>query len=213
MTHGYSRVTRFAGVAATPVCIELPLPPRGVLEHVILTQLDGTPGAGTVTVYNRKGACSAETDLNVAESGVVTTVLTASGYASVTFTADHNLKVGDTFEIKGCTVSDYNVTHTVVSVVSSTIVVTDVAFAGNGADGFWQTSPFNPTNNPASHIVYSGTIAAGSLQAFDIARGYANSDNQSETMRTRHQALWAEVTPTETANYEIAATATADAIV
>ena len=212
MPSGYSRVTQFAGVAATPICVELPLPPRGNLDRVILTQLTGTPGAGTVVIYKRKGACSLENDLNVDESGVVSTVLTAAGDASVTFTADHNLKVGDTFEVKGCTVTAYNVTHTVASVTSPTVVVTDIAYTSDGADGFWQTSPFNPTNNPASHIVYSGTIASGSLQAFDIDRGYENSDNQSETMRARYQALWAEVTPAETGDYEIAATAEADAI-
>lgn len=212
MPSGYSRVTQFAGVAATPICVELPAPPRGTLERIVLTQLSGTPGAGTVVVYNRKGACVSENDLNVDESGVVDTVLTNSGDASVTFTEDHNLKVGDTFEIKGCDVGAYNVTHTVTSVTSPTIVVTDIAYTSDGSDGFWQTSPFNPTNNPASHIVYSGTIAAGSLQAFNINRGYENSDNQSETMRARYQALWAEITPTENGNYEIAMTAEADAI-
>lgn len=212
MPSGYSRVTPFAGVASTPICVELPLPPRGVLERIILTQLDGTPGAGTVDIYNRKGACAEEADLNVDESGVVSTVTDSGGDASVLFTADHNLKVGDTFEIKGCSVAAYNVTHTVASVTNSTTVVTDVAYTSNGADGFWQTSPFNPTRNPASHLIYSGTIASGSLQAFDIDRGYENSDNQSETMRTRYQALWAEITPTQSGNYEIAATAEAEAV-
>ena len=212
MPSGYSRVTPFAGVTATPICVELPLPPRGTLDRIILTQLDGTPGAGTVNIYNRKGACVEEADLNVDESGVVTTVVTGSGDAQVAFTADHNLKVGLTFEIKGCDVAAYNVTHTVVTVVNATTVITDIAYTSDGTDGFWQTTPFNVTNNPASHLVYSGTIAAGSLQAFDIDRGYENSDNQSETMRARYQALWAEVTPAETGNYEIAATAEADAV-
>jgi hypothetical protein len=193
--------------------VELPLPPRGVLDRIILTQLDGTPGAGTVVIYNRKGACLEEADLNVDESGVVATVVTNSGDAEVAFTADHNLKVGDTFEVKGCDVAAYNgVTHTVTEVVDATTVVTDIAYTSDGTAGFWQTSPFNVTNNPASHIVWTGTIAAGSLQGFDIDRGYENSDNQSETMRARYQALWAEVTPAETGNYEIAATAEADAV-
>lgn len=212
MPSGYSRIVSFDGEAATPVCVELPVPPRGTLSRLILTQLTGTPGAGTVVIYDRKGACALETDLNVAESGEVSTVLTAGGQASVTFTAEHNLKVGETFEIKGCTVAAYNVTHTVTAVTSSTVVVTDIAYVSNGSGGVWQTSPFDPTRNPASHIVYTGTIVAGSLQSFDINRGYANSDNQSETMRTRYQALWAEVTPTQTGSYEIAITAESDVI-
>jgi len=199
-------------VAATPICVELPLPPRGTLDRIILTQLDGTPGAGTVNIYNRKGACSTANDLNVAESGSVVTVDNEGGMARVMFDADHNLTVGATFEVKGCSTAAYNVTHTVTTVMSSILVVTDVAYTAGGAGGLWQTPPFNATNNPASHLVYSGTIAAGSLQAFDIDRGYENSDNQSKTMRARYQALWAEVTPAETGNYEIAATAEADAV-
>jgi hypothetical protein len=210
MPSGYSRVTPFAGVASTPICVELPLPPRGILERIILTQLSGTPGAGTVVVYNRKGACSTANDLNVAESGSVVTVDDEGGMARVLFDADHNLIVGATFEVKGCSTAAYNVTHTVTAVMSSILVVTDVA--AGGAGGLWQTTPFNATNNPASHIVYEGTIASGSLKEFDINRGYENSDNQSETMRARYQALWAEITPTETGNYEIAATAEAEAV-
>ncbi len=107
----------------------------------------------------------------------------------------------------------YNVTHTVVSVTSATVVVTDIAFTSGGTGGLWQTSPFIPTRNPASYLIYEGSLVAGSLQAFDIDRGYENRDNESETMRSRYSALWAEFTPATTATYEIAITCEADQII
>jgi len=207
MSGGYSRTVSFVGVAGSPVCVELPLPPRGILERLIVTQLTGTPGGGTVVVYDRKGACLGEVDLNVAESGQVAASADDGGFVAITFSANHNLKVGDTFEVKGHTEASVNTTHTVITVTSATVVVTDIAFVGVGADGVWQTSPFIPTSNPASHLVYEGTLVTGSLKAFNISRGYENRDNQSETMRTRYQALWMQFTPVNSGNYEVAVTA------
>ena len=213
MAGGYSRTVAFTGVAATPICVELPLPPRGILERLIVTQVSGTPGGGTLSVYNRKGACVGEVDLNVDESGSVTASAGSPGNVLIFFAADHNLKVGDSFEVKGHTEASVNVTHEVVTVVSSTVVVTDIAFVGVGTGGVWQTSPFFPTQHPDSHLVYEGTVAAGSLKAFDIGRGYENRDNQSETMRARHQALWMEFTPANPGDYEVAVTAEADTVI
>jgi hypothetical protein len=213
MANGYSRIVTVDGTAATSTCVELPAPPRGTLERIIVTQLDGVNGIGDITIYNRKGACSSSNDLNVAESGSVTTVTDLAGSARITFAADHNLIVGATLEIKGCDVADYNVTHTVTAVPLSGVVVTDIAYTSVGTGGLWQTSPYIPTSNPASHIVYAGSLTSGSLQAFDISRGYENRDNESQTMRSRYQALWAEFTPATTATYEIAITCEADSII
>ena len=213
MASGYSRIVTVDGTAATAQCVELPTPPRGTLDRIIVTQTSGVAGAGDIAIYNRKGACSTANDINVNESGEVTVVVTSGGSAAVETDADHNLKVGNTFEIKGCDIAAYNVTHTVVEVVSATVVVTDIAYTSDGTGGLWQTLPFIPTNSPASHLVYEGSLSSGSLQAFDIDRGYENRDNQSETMRSRNSALWAEFTPATTATYEIAITCEADQII
>ena len=149
----------------------------------------------------------------MASSGGISDIIDDGGSSLVTTNEDHLLKIGDTFEVKGCSVSAYNVTHTVTAVVSDVVVVTDVAYAGLATGGLWQTSPFIPTNAPASHLIFSGTLASGSLQAFDIDRGYENRDNQYETMRTRNTALWAEFIPATTADYEIAMTCEADNII
>lgn len=210
MAGGYTRVVKFTGTAGQPQCVELPVPPRGVLERLIITQLNGTPGAGTVSIFDRKGACQGETDLNVDESGEVTGVTSSGGSAAVEFAADHNLQVGDTFEIKECDVAAYNVTHTVVEVTSSTVVVTDISYTSDGTGGVWQTSPFLPTNNPASHLLYEGNLASGELKAFDVDQSYENRDNQSETMRTRYQALWLEITPAQSGDFEVSVTAESD---
>ncbi len=213
MASGYSRIVTVDGTAATAQCVELPTPPRGTLDRIIVTQTSGSGGAGDIAIYNRKGACSVANDIHVAESGNLVGVTNGSGFATVETDADHNLKVGDTFEVKGCSVAAYDTTHTVSSVTSATVVVTDVAFTSGGTGGLWQTSPFIPTSNPASHLIFEGSLASGSLQAFDIDRGYENRDNEDRTMRSRNTALWAEFTPATTATYEIAITCEADQII
>ncbi len=213
MASGYERVTKVSGTASVSMCVELPAPPRGTLDRLIVTQTSGSAGAGTINIYNRKGACSTANDIKVASSGGISTVADDSGSALVTTDADHLLKVGDAFEVKGCSVSAYNVTHTVTAVVSDVVVITDISYTSAGTGGLWQTSPFIPTNAPASHLIFSGTLSSGSLQAFDIDRGYENRDNQYETMRTRNTALWAEFVPATTADYEIAMTCEADNII
>jgi hypothetical protein len=213
MATGYSRTVQFAGVSGIATCVELPAAPRGVLERLIITQLTGTAAGGSVSVFDRKGACANANDLNVEEAGGVTSIADSGGSASITFDAAHNLQVGDQIEIKGSSVSAYNTTHTVASVTSDTVAVTDVAFTSGATGGLWQTLPFLPTANPASHLVYSGSVSSGSLQAFDIDRGYENRDNQSETKRTRSSALWLEYTPNQNGTFEVAITTESDGII
>ena len=213
MATGYSRVVEFSGTSGTATCVELPAAPRGVLDRLIITQLSGTSAGGTVSVFDRKGACANANDLNVEESGEVTSIADSGGSASITFDAAHNLKVGDEIEIKGSSVSAYNTTHTVTSVTSDTVAVTDVAFTSGATGGFWQTLPFLPTLNPVSHLVYSGSVSSGSLQAFDIDRGYENRDNQDEFRRARYSALWLEYTPDQNGTFEVAVTTESDGII
>jgi len=216
MASGYSRTVRFDATGGSISCVELPAPPRGVVERLIISQISGNSAGGPITVYDRKGACAEEADLHIDESGNVTSVADASGFASITFGADHNLKVGDSIEIKGSNQAAYNVTHTVTSITSVTVAVTDVAYTVAGTGGFWQTSPFLATTNPESHIVYEDTVvAATTLKVFDILRGYENRDNQSETMRARHAGLWLEFAPDSTGAqvWEIAITVVSEQLI
>lgn len=215
MAVGYSRIVEFSGTASTKTCVELPACPRGLLEKLVITQLTGTSAGGDFNVYDRKGACANANDLNVALSGGVTSVADSTdnpGQALITTDADHGLKVGDTIEVKGNTVSAYNVTHTVTVVPSATQVETDIAYTSGGTGGLWQTSPYMATRNPASHVVFSGTVSSGSFSNHNIDRGYENRDNQSETMRARYQALWLEYEPDQTGTFEVAITTESDAM-
>jgi hypothetical protein len=218
MSSGYSKVISFSVTCGTPAAIELPAPPRGVLERVILTQVGGGAEAATCNIYDRKGACEAATDLNVAHSGVIAAVADASGFASVTTTAAHNLTVGDSVEFKNCSESTYNVLQTVTAVVSDTQFITDVAYVSpESAGALWQTAPFNPTTQPITHLVYTFNKLSGTdYSSFDVQRSYENKDNQSNTMRRRASALWLEVLTVgtaETLNFEIAYTCRADTVV
>lgn len=217
MASGYSRVVPFSIICGTPACVELPMPPRGELDRLIITQVSGDPEAATINVYDRKGACIAASDLNVTESGTVSDYGVSGPTTTVSFNANHTLQVGDQFEVKGSDRPEYNVIHEVTSVVNATDVVTDVTFTDESTGGRWQTLPFDPTNRPVSHLILTAGVLAGEdYIAFDINRAYENKDNRSETMRSRHSALWLEfltVGAVEPSDWEVAYTCRADAIV
>ena len=217
MASGYSRVVPFSIICGTPACIELPAPPRGELDRLIVTQKSGDPEAAVLNIYDRKGACLAATDLNVAESGAVVAITNGMGPTVVQFSDPHRLLVGSQFEVKGNSVAAYNASHTVTAVIDATTVVTDVAYTEDGVGGLWQTLPYEPTHKPVTHLVLTANITSGvDYLAFDINRAYENQDNQSITMRTRHSALWLELLTTglaEPSEWEVAYTCRADAIV
>lgn len=218
MATGYSKVVTFSVTCGTPACIELPMPPRGILERLIVTQVSGPAEEGTINVYDRKGACIAGTDLNVAHSGVIDSIYDVSGSAGVETTEPHNLLPGDTFEVKNATETTYNTTFTVVSVTNDHQVVTNVSYtASEGTGALWQSSPFDPTTTPITHLVYTGDKESGTdLKVFDLNRAYENKDNQSETMRTRYSALWLEVLTVggpELLGFQVAYTCRADATI
>jgi hypothetical protein len=197
MPQGYSRTVRFDATAGQQAVVELPAPPRGELSRFILHQISGVVTAASFSVYDRKGACSTANDREVYASGAVQAVAASQSKAAFTFTAQHGMKAGDQFEVKGCDVSGYNTKFTVVSVLSATSVLTNVAYTANASAGYWQTLPWMPTYTPVTHLVLGDDIAAGGvLKEYDLGRGYENRDNQSQTMRCRHTALWLELNTT-----------------
>ena len=194
MAGSYSRIIPFATASTTEQCIELPAAPRGDIDRIIITQTSGTAMAATFKIYDRRGACVGASDINVTNSGDVSAIANAAGSVQVTFSAAHGMQVGDTFEIKENDVADYNTLHSVVTVVSDTAVISSVAYTGVSAvPGVWQTEPFLPTTSPAGHLLYAGTVVAGTdFTDFGINRGYENRDNQLEVSRLRNSALWLE---------------------
>lgn len=191
----YSRSISFSTTSST-VCVRIPAPFRGKLTRLTLTQVSGTPVGGEFRIYDRKGACAAATDLNVRLSGVVSAITTNVSGCQVVFTDTHGLYVGDQFVIKGCSVSTYNTTHTVLSVVNGTTVVSNVAFSSNGAGGLWQTPPFMPTRTPATHLILQEEVFPNApLYRLDLDRMYENRDNQNSTTRLASDSLWLEFVP------------------
>lgn len=213
MAGGYSRVVEFSVTNGVPTCVELPAVPRGSLRRLAIKDLQSNSSSGTFTVYNRRGACDSSLDLNVDESGLVNTITdNGSGSATISFTAATDLKVGDQIDVKGNNRSAYNTRHTVVSVIDTSTVVTDISYTADGSDGVWQTKPFIELSNPAMHAVYAGSISSGAFAAYDLYIGFENSDNQSETLRMRHQALWLEITMGSSTTLQAAITTESDTV-
>lgn len=212
----YSKSLEFDAEGGVESCIQLPMPPRGRLERLILKQISGTDVDADFSILNRRGASAVAVDLNVTHSGSVATVGNASGSARITFPVAHELKVGDTFDVKECDISDYNTRHTVVSVTSELIVVTDVSYTSGGTGGLWQTPPFIPLLDPEMYLVYAGAVNSGTtVKEFELNLAYENADNQSEVSRRRTSALWLSITPEGSGDktWQIAYTAVADALV
>jgi len=216
MSTSYSRTVAFTANGNLTTCVELPLPPRGELDRVILTQTSGTAANAVFKIYDRKGACTVATDLNVTASGGLDSVANSTGYCLVETLTGNGLKIGDTIEIKGSNVSAYNTKHTVTNIVSSFQVVTDIAYTSSAnSSGYWQTLPFLPTLAPVSHLIMTDTKQSNTdFVAFGLNRPYENRDNQSPVTRVRHSGLWLEITPagSGTKTWEISYTARANAI-
>lgn len=216
MATGYSRTVPFTVVCGVPAAIALPAPPRGVLDRVILTQLDSHAEAATCNIYDRKGACKAAIDLHVTQSGEVVSVVAAGGGdVQITTASPHYLKVGDQIELKNCVELSYNVLQTVTTVLSDTEVVTNVAYVSDEFSGvLWQTKPFLPTYAPVTHLVHTfNKIAGTDYIALDLDYAYENQDNQIEVTRLRTSALYLEVLTVGTAEpleFQVAYTCRAD---
>jgi len=208
MASGYSRTIDFTGLAGVPLAIELPMPPRGVLERVVFTQISGDSITANCYIYDRRGACIAAGDLNVINSGVVTgiyeTTTGIGGFLAIVTDEAHNLVVGSVIEIKNSTEESYNSLQTVTIVYDATTVVTDKVYLGDDTNSLllWQTMPFEATTRPVTHLMNyfvsngEGGGPGGAYVSFGIDQAYENKDNQSQTMRSRYSALWLEVLTT-----------------
>lgn len=176
----------------------LPAPTAGLIDRLIIQQSSGADDGYSYTLFDRRGACADLGDLHV-QGGEVISVTNAGGQARVLCGAAHNLQVGDTIEIKGSDQAAYNVTHTVLTVVNATAVITSVNYTADGAGGLWQTSPLLPTVNPAAHAVLGPTTVAGGAGGLSavhaVQRCYANRDNQDATSRRRATSLYLSLTP------------------
>lgn len=217
MATGYSRIVPFTVTCGIPAAIALPTPPRGVLDRVILTQLDTHAEAATCNIYDRRGACKAATDLHVAQSGEIVSVTAAGGgTVKITTALPQQLKVGDQLELKNCVELSYNTLQTVIEVLSDTEVVTDVVYVSDETWGvLWQTKPFLPTYAPVTHLVHTFSKLAGTdYIELDLDYAYENRDNQSEVTRLRTGSLYLEVLTegaAELLEFQVAYTCRADA--
>lgn len=195
----YSRIIEFSATGGVLTGIALEGPARGTLERLIITQVSGVAVAAAFSLYDRRGAIANLNDINVTASGTVTSVVTASGKAQVTFGAAHAMVPGALFDIKGSDVADYNVRHTVVTVVSPTVVVTDINYTSNGTGGYWQTAPLTRSYNPASHLVHEGNVTSGvSSKEYALRKVYHNSDVRHQHQQAPNTALWLAITPAGT---------------
>ena len=218
----YSRVVSATVTGGVSNCIELPVPPRGTLERVIIKQTSGTDVDFDFVVYNRKGACPTGIDLHV-NGGAVTAVVTNGGSTKLTLTTTQTyphgyvLGVGDKIYVKGTNVTAYNVVHTIVSVDSATEFTTNVTYSSAiTTDGLWQDNvpSVYKRNDPSMHIVNASTTGtAGNASAsFDMDRTYENADNQDITARRLATALWLDLQPAGSASitFEVAYTTDVD---
>lgn len=206
----YSRSISFSTESGDPVGIRVPVPFRGTLTRLVLQRTSSTGVAASFKLYDRRGACANLVDLNVANSGTVTSVGNSSGQASVTFGSAHGLWSGDRFEIKGSSVAAYNRLHVVQTVGSPTVVVTDVAYTSAGSGGLWQTEPAVPTVHPAMHLILSDSIASDATvkDLLNLNVEYENRDNYNPVTRLASDSLWLEFDPgaADAATWELAFT-------
>lgn len=220
MSGTYSRVVEASVTGGVSNCIELPVPPRGILDRIVVKQTDGASEDFDFIVYNRKGACPTGNDLHV-NAGTVTSIGTNGGATQLTIVIDqvypygHVLAVGDEIYVKGTDVAAYNIVHTVTSIdnAGGTLITTSgVAYSSAGTGGYWQdnTPQVFPRHDPTMHLVSASTTGtAGNASAnFDMNRTYENDDNQDFTKRTQAQALWLDLVPggTGAKTFEVAVT-------
>jgi len=209
----YTRTITVTVEGGTTVCVELPAPIEGKLVRLIATQFSGDAAGFAFTLLDRRGASTVAIDRNTS-GGDLTSITEADGegesqesVCQLTWENPVRLRVGDKIEVKGSSVSEYNTTHTVIRVVSSTSVITDVAYSADGSGGLWQVAPlYPPTASQLAHtLLAKQTIGSG--QSYASAAGfsvvYQNRDNQDATSRRRSWYLYAELDVEGTGEKEI----------
>lgn len=178
-------------------CIVLPVPARGELQRLIIKQTGGTGAAFSGVVYDRRGACTKEIDLNV-KGGGISAVANNGGNARFTTDADHNLLPGNTIYVKGTGDASYDgIVHTVLTVDASNQVTVDTAFNTGPSAGYWQTEPLEdmPIRDPAMHTVteFTSQVAGTTYKNTALQEEYENRDNQDLTARRRATQLYLEL--------------------
>lgn len=221
MGSGYSNTVTVDVTCGTPQLVGLPMPPRGQLNRLIMTQTAGNAEEATCNLYDRRGACTRGTDLNVKFSGTYNSV-TGGGendtYAVIWFDNPHDLIPGDKIVLKTLSGNQsYNgLILTVTEVLTSLKVLVDTPYIDDDY-GIWQSAPWMPTTAPVTHLVYSFSKEAGTdYIEFNLNLEYENKDNQSETMRCRASYLWLDILTVgspEQVTYQIAYTVKSDTVV
>lgn len=216
MSISASGSTTFSNNGTAVTCVPLGVHVRGTLQRLIIAKRSGTTLGGTVKIYDRRGACIGQPDLEVASSGTIASLADSSTFVRLTSVDAHNLVPGNRIEFKGAARTTYPGIHTVTATISATVVDLDVTYTANAA-GIWQTEPWIPTQLPQTHLVLSETVpATGELVMFDLNRGYENRDNQDAISRRRAPRLWMEFTPaagSESCVFEVAYTSVSDTVI
>lgn len=116
-------------------------------------------------------------------SGGVASVTNSGGFAKVTFDASPDT-LPSSFTVTGCSVSAYNTTHTVTSVVSSLSVVTNVAYTADGSGGAWEESA--ASGGGSSGVVLESQPTRENLAVWDqnLPSGWDSVHKQVATVVT-----------------------------
>jgi hypothetical protein len=230
------------GLAIIPAYVELPCAPRGVIESLVVTQLSGTTTDATVNIYDRAWATGQGFDLNVDDSlnfkNIWINAPTGSG--STGYWSCPNYGPGapeliaaappGTRLLFKCPSWIFERTWTEVEVIDWALPSLEMRFQPvvgtiddhhkqggypmySAGTAQFQAVPYMAPGGQASHLVYTGSVSSGSLQAFNMDIGYENRDNQSETKRTRHAGLWLDIIADEVSTWEIAITTESDGII
>lgn len=228
------------GTPKLPAYVELPCAPRGVIESLVITQLTGTPTDATVNIYDRAWATGQGFDLNLEDDSLNfkniwinawsgstsywTVPSWGPGAPDLIAAAPVGTRLlfkcpGWIFERTWCEVEVIDHPFTPFEMRFEPVVGTidDQHKPGyptyTSSNAQFQAVPYMAAGTQASHLLYTGSVSSGSLQAFNMDIGYENRDNQSETKRTRNSGLWLDIIADDVSTWEIAITTEADGIV
>jgi hypothetical protein len=103
MASEYSRVVAFSGNSNAIQALELPAPSYGTLDRFIITQTSpaSNTGSGTFKVYDRRSACIGLTDLNVENSGTVSSITVTSNLFLGEYNGGADYNIGDIVSYAG----------------------------------------------------------------------------------------------------------------
>lgn len=190
-----TRTIVFNSDGVTPTCVEVGVPRQGRLARIALSLQSGSLTGGTLYLYDRKGACQDQLDLNTDASGFAE-IADAAGLVEVTTPVPHGILPGVIVEFKGPPRAEYPLLYTVVAIPSETTFVLDTPYVAPADPlGLWQTKPLFPTLNAINHLVVVESIPVSGELWVELNRAYQNRDNQSEKLKQLTSALWLEYVP------------------